>query len=167
MGENGFGVRLMAKMGWKEGMGLGVAGEGIKTALKVKKKEDKLGLGAVKKSEWGDNWWERAFEDAVKKNAEEQKDDLVSSGSSSSGSEDDNTLSEKLLVACGGRRCRAFGKNKLMRVAKQESQLVVLENQQKSELKKDVISKKRLKKQKKKSSKKKAGKTVAKEATKV
>merc|ERR1711959_76177 len=37
---------MMEKMGWKEGDGLGKDGQGIKTAIKPKKKIDATGIGA-------------------------------------------------------------------------------------------------------------------------
>ena len=41
------GYRLMAAMGWREGEGLGAAKQGIKQHIKVKKKFENWGVGAV------------------------------------------------------------------------------------------------------------------------
>lgn len=40
----GLGEKLLKQYGWKEGEGLGVQGAGIKTAVKVLKKEDNIGV---------------------------------------------------------------------------------------------------------------------------
>ena len=41
------GYRLMSAMGWREGEGLGAAKQGIKTHIRVKKKFENWGVGAV------------------------------------------------------------------------------------------------------------------------
>ena len=40
----GLGEKLLKQYGWKEGQGLGVQGTGIKTAIKVLKKDDTIGV---------------------------------------------------------------------------------------------------------------------------
>lgn len=42
------GYKLLASMGWKEGQGLGVQGQGIKEHIRVKKKFENWGVGAVR-----------------------------------------------------------------------------------------------------------------------
>ncbi len=41
------GYKLLAAMGWKEGEGLGATRQGIKEHIKVKKKFENWGVGAV------------------------------------------------------------------------------------------------------------------------
>jgi Pin2-interacting protein X1 len=43
-----FAAKQMAKMGWKEGTGLGKKRDGIVSHIKVKKREDNMGLGVEK-----------------------------------------------------------------------------------------------------------------------
>ncbi|MEW5308792.1 MAG: hypothetical protein WDW38_000723 [Sanguina aurantia] len=43
---NGIGSRLMGRMGWSEGLGLGRAGQGISEPLRAAQRPKKLGLGA-------------------------------------------------------------------------------------------------------------------------
>ena len=43
------GYRLMSAMGWREGEGLGAAKQGIKSHIRVKKKFENWGVGAVSK----------------------------------------------------------------------------------------------------------------------
>ncbi|KAI9306302.1 G-patch domain-containing protein [Cunninghamella echinulata] len=49
-----FGFRMMAKMGWAPGKGLGVNEDGSQQHVKVKLKDDTLGLGAKKNTT--ENW---------------------------------------------------------------------------------------------------------------
>lgn len=42
----GFGARMLAKMGWTEGKGLGKKEDGSVTHVRVKKRADQLALGA-------------------------------------------------------------------------------------------------------------------------
>jgi Pin2-interacting protein X1 len=41
------GYRLLSAMGWREGEGLGAAKQGIKAHIRVKKKFENWGVGAV------------------------------------------------------------------------------------------------------------------------
>ncbi|CAM9357476.1 unnamed protein product [Choristocarpus tenellus] len=52
-----FGFRMLEKMGWKEGKGLGKNEDGMATHVKVAKKSNNLGLGA-KRDSAGDAGWE-------------------------------------------------------------------------------------------------------------
>jgi Pin2-interacting protein X1 len=64
-----FALKQMEKMGWTEGQGLGKDGDGIKTHIKIKKREDATGLGAEKIDEpamGADNWWHDAFSSSAK-----------------------------------------------------------------------------------------------------
>jgi hypothetical protein len=49
------GYKLMSAMGWREGEGLGAAKQGIKTHIKVKKKFENWGVGAVSKPPASEN----------------------------------------------------------------------------------------------------------------
>ena len=50
------GYRLLAAMGWKEGEGLGASKQGIKSHIKVKKKFENWGVGAVRRGALGVAW---------------------------------------------------------------------------------------------------------------
>ena len=43
--KSGFGYKMLAKMGWKEDKGLGKNESGITNNIKVKRREDGMGLG--------------------------------------------------------------------------------------------------------------------------
>lgn len=55
-----FAQRHMAKMGWTEGTGLGKNRSGIVSHVKVRKREDEMGLGVEKAAavEAGNTWWQ-------------------------------------------------------------------------------------------------------------
>ncbi|KAI9092430.1 hypothetical protein DFS34DRAFT_688207 [Phlyctochytrium arcticum] len=62
---NNFGFRMLSKMGWADGKGLGVKEDGEVSHVKVRLKEDNLGLGADKRNV--DNWLgnQNAFDDIL------------------------------------------------------------------------------------------------------
>lgn len=59
----------MKKMGWSEGKGLGKKESGMTDCVQIKRREDGLGLGQQHRNEfsWNDNWWDNAFNSAIKK----------------------------------------------------------------------------------------------------
>lgn len=63
------GNQLLAKMGWKTGEGLGLAGEGWAEPIKVQQFESRAGLGASKGVEagrWsGPGGWQQRAKDMV------------------------------------------------------------------------------------------------------
>lgn len=67
--ENNVGNQLLAKMGWKTGEGLGLAGEGRAEPIKVQQFESRAGLGASKGVEagrWsGPGGWQQRAKDMV------------------------------------------------------------------------------------------------------
>jgi hypothetical protein len=112
-----YAMKLMEKMGWKEGQGLGKSESGMVEHIKITKRDDNMGLGhdiVVKGQESiSDSWWNKAFssnlasfsaaiggtkkkksEKKQKKEKEEgskkRKRSSSSDGSSSSSSEDDD-----------------------------------------------------------------------------
>lgn len=97
---NGLGAKLLTKMGWKEGTGLGAKRNGMVEPLSTRKRKDNAGIGA-QRQRFEDAWWERAMEEAYGK------------GSAKMGEGD-------LLEACEGRRCRPHGSAKLARLEAQD-----------------------------------------------
>lgn len=49
--KSGFGFRMLQKMGWKEDKGLGKNETGIVESIKVKKRDEGIGLGMVQSSD--------------------------------------------------------------------------------------------------------------------
>eukprot|EP00884_Botryococcus_braunii_P009401 jgi/Botrbrau1/18462/Bobra.0072s0045.1 len=62
----GVGEKLLKNMGWVEGRGLGLNGQGMKAAIEAKVKEDNSGVGKNNTQIWEDKWWEDAYSTAVK-----------------------------------------------------------------------------------------------------
>ncbi|KAJ1980216.1 hypothetical protein H4R35_001208 [Dimargaris xerosporica] len=56
---NGFGYRMLAKMGWKSGKGLGVNEDGTTKHVAIKRKGDNMGIGASVNTT--DNWLNNAM----------------------------------------------------------------------------------------------------------
>jgi len=54
--SNSFGFKMLAKFGWKEDKGLGKNEDGITNAIKLKKREDGLGLGMTSDGTGNSAW---------------------------------------------------------------------------------------------------------------
>ena len=66
--SSAFGEKMLKKMGWSEGEGLGKGKKGEVEPLSVRKRKESLGLGAdPNKFKWNHNWWEELFNDTAQK----------------------------------------------------------------------------------------------------
>ncbi|KAF9292227.1 PIN2/TERF1-interacting telomerase inhibitor 1 [Linnemannia elongata] len=89
---NKFGFKMMEKMGWSQGKGLGAKEDGVQEHVKVRLKENHLGVGATKKS--SDNWlgntdaFSRLLADLNERVEQESKDN--SADNSKDNSDDDD-----------------------------------------------------------------------------
>lgn len=88
--ECDYGLKLLKKMGWTEGNGLGREEKGMTSCIQVTKRDETIGLGVDKKVgfKWNDNWWENTFNDALK-NIKLPAEHLDLQDNQSSESEDD------------------------------------------------------------------------------
>ncbi|KAI0559141.1 G-patch domain containing protein [Gracilaria domingensis] len=92
----GIGAKMLSKMGWTEGTGLGRNRDGVVDALVHKRRPQALGIGAEKQP-FQDAWWEKMLESAYGTSAKQVND-------------------EALFQASEGRRCRPHGTAKLARL---------------------------------------------------
>jgi len=63
-----YGLKILEKMGWTEGKGLGVQENGRQECVQVRRREDNLGLGTqtvTGEFKWNNNWWETKFNTAI------------------------------------------------------------------------------------------------------
>lgn len=68
--QYGPGAKLLFKCGWQHGQKLGKFEQGLSKPITVIKRQDRVGLGAERKTVWNDLWWERYLSDAINKNLE-------------------------------------------------------------------------------------------------
>ncbi|KAK3817271.1 MAG: G-patch domain-containing protein [Benniella sp.] len=91
---NKFGFKMMEKMGWSQGKGLGAKEDGIQEHVKVQLKENNLGVGATRKT--SDNWlgntdaFSRLLAD-LNERVEKDTQENGSKGSEDSSSDDDSS----------------------------------------------------------------------------
>eukprot|EP00581_Thalassiosira_minuscula_P026276 CAMPEP_0184420302 /NCGR_PEP_ID=MMETSP0738-20130409/47453_1 /TAXON_ID=385413 /ORGANISM="Thalassiosira miniscula, Strain CCMP1093" /LENGTH=305 /DNA_ID=CAMNT_0026781143 /DNA_START=52 /DNA_END=969 /DNA_ORIENTATION=+ len=114
--QQSFAKRQLEKMGWTEGTGLGKNRNGIKDHVKIKQREDEMGLGREKElaNELGDFWWKYSvggtlarLQQQKKKKADKKKskkDKKKSSKKESSTSTIKTFTDEELFAATGGAR---------------------------------------------------------------
>ena len=70
--KSAFGEKLMAKMGWKKGDGLGKSMDGIIECIQIKRRDENLGMGAELETptstfKWNDKFWDKAYNDMAAK----------------------------------------------------------------------------------------------------
>ena len=65
--ESDFATKMMEKMGWKEGKGLGAQLDGRTEIIQAERRDTGLGLGRSHKEEtWNDDWWMNIYSGAMK-----------------------------------------------------------------------------------------------------
>ncbi|GLI67156.1 hypothetical protein VaNZ11_011369 [Volvox africanus] len=110
------GYRLLSSMGWKEGEGLGAQKQGIKEHVKVKKKHDAMGVGAVENSQNLRDWttgmvsFDRILSNLKEVTANQRADNCDDSSGSSSSDEErakEQAKMTKQNKAKGAKRKRA------------------------------------------------------------
>lgn len=99
--ESEYAKKLMQKMGWKEGNGLGKNQHGNTDCVQIKRREENTGLGKKTlggPTNWKDEWWNDAYNTSIKKLnilpekfRKKQKDE-----SSDDSSDDDSSQSSSL-----------------------------------------------------------------------
>lgn len=89
---SGFGKSMLRRMGWKEGEGIGKHKQGMAEALKVKKRDGEIGLGAEEalRYKWEEKWWEGHFKSAADKFAEAVSANVGNDGDDSDDSDSDS-----------------------------------------------------------------------------
>lgn len=114
-----FARKQLEKMGWTEGTGLGKKRDGITTHVKVKKREEKAGLGiekvASEKRAAGEQWWKDSLGATLAKLGSKQK--------KKSSKRKREYTDEELFEATGGARfgMRAAPTQKLAKWSRSES----------------------------------------------
>ncbi|GAX12373.1 hypothetical protein FisN_1Hu306 [Fistulifera solaris] len=115
-----FARKQLEKMGWTEGTGLGKKRDGITTHVKVKKREEKAGLGiekvATEKRAAGEQWWKDSLGDTLARLGSKQK-------KKKSSKRKREYTDEELFEATGGARfgMRAAPSQKLAKWRRSES----------------------------------------------
>jgi hypothetical protein len=91
--KSAFGAKILAKYGWSEGQGLGSSMNGVEECVQVERREERIGIGAEKKSEseW-DNWWSGAYDSVAARIAVKVKNSERSVSTSSNDSETDEPV---------------------------------------------------------------------------
>ncbi|KAG7402246.1 hypothetical protein PHYBOEH_003505 [Phytophthora boehmeriae] len=120
-----FAKRQMEKMGWSKGKGLGKNEQGVKSHVKVKRREELQGVGAEKKEvqEQGNQWWYNVYDRMASKIVVDASDDEQKSKKSKKSKKDKKRkreaadkkyrvpTDEELFAATGGKLFgrRAYG----------------------------------------------------------
>lgn len=73
--DKSFAKRQLEKMGWTEGTGLGKRRDGMKEHVKIKQREDEMGLGRekMKAQEVADVWWKDSVGDTLARLQQKKK----------------------------------------------------------------------------------------------
>ncbi|CAD8096723.1 unnamed protein product [Paramecium primaurelia] len=67
--ESDYAMKLMQKMGWNQGQGLGKNKDGQTDCVQIERRADQLALGAQQYSlgqSWNDLWWEQSYSSSLK-----------------------------------------------------------------------------------------------------
>jgi len=78
--ESKFGMKMLKKMGWEEGQGLGKNLDGCKSHVKVQLRKDAIGLGVTKKTAAEETYYQLTSFEAVLARAQlnqEEKTELI------------------------------------------------------------------------------------------
>jgi Pin2-interacting protein X1 len=131
--ESEFGSKILSKLGWKPGEGLGAERKGMTECIQISRREEAAGLGKEKdksSEEWGD-WWTASFnliaqqiQNKNNKLGKKRSRSPVSSEDDSSSSSDESSSSSS--SSSSGPRYSAIKKagvqrGKLGRVARQDA----------------------------------------------
>ncbi|ETW09558.1 hypothetical protein H310_00109 [Aphanomyces invadans] len=145
-GVSSFAKRQMEKMGWTEGKGLGKDEQGMATHIKVKRREENMGVGVEtkEKEDQSNQWWYNVYNNVAskivvdpssddetkkaKKAKKKAKKELKRKLEANESNLIDEPTDEQLFAATGGKLFgrRAYGscKGKLMRDAIQTGKVV-------------------------------------------
>ena len=110
--DKSFAKRQLEKMGWTEGTGLGKRRDGMKEHVKIKQREDEMGLGRekMKAQEVADVWWKDNLGDTLARlqKKKSDKDEKKSKKKSKKDKKKEKTkkhfTDEELFKATGGAR---------------------------------------------------------------
>ena len=96
-----FGKKMLQKMGWSEGKGLGKSEQGVTSHVRVKKREEAVGIGADVPEQMDDQWWYNVYNKAAAKMPGSSKKKKKGKKGKKPGS---IPTDEELFAACGGAR---------------------------------------------------------------
>jgi len=104
--SDSFAARQMAKMGWVEGTGLGKGRNGVKTHIKVTKREENVGLGKEKELaiEMSNTWWKNSVSSTLERLQQANKKNKKNDSKKSKKKSKRNYTDEELFEATGGAR---------------------------------------------------------------